>query len=49
MLAHEASDLLVVHDKALVPESGTDTPPPIGLELVAEGGDHLDEGGVVEP
>ena len=48
VLAHEAPDLLVVHDHALLPQRGSNTAPAVGLELVADGADRLDDRGVVE-
>ena len=47
VLAHQALDLLVVHDQALLPQGDPDTPPAILLELVADGRDRLDDCSIV--
>ena len=47
IFAHEALDLLVVHDHALLPQSGSNTAPTVVFELVADGADGLDDRGVV--
>src|SRR5882724_7086547 len=48
VLAHEAADLLVVRDDALLPQGGLDTAPSIGFELVAGRSDRLDERSIID-
>ena len=47
VLAHQASDLLVVHDNALLPQRRAHTAPAIVLELVADRRHRLDDRSVV--
>ena len=47
VLAHEAADLLVIDDHALLMESGPDATPALVLELVADRSHSLDNGGVI--
>ena len=47
VLAHQAFDLLVVHDPAPMPEGRLHAAPAIGLELILDRVHGLDQGGVV--
>ena len=47
MLAHQAFDLLVVHDPAAMPERRLHAPPSVGFELVLDRVHGLDQSGVV--
>ena len=47
VFAHQALDLLVVHDPAAMPECRLHAPPAVGFELVLDRVHGLDQGGVV--
>ena len=47
VLAHQAADLLMVYHHAGLPQGRAHAPVAITFELIADGGDRLDNGGVV--
>jgi hypothetical protein len=47
MLAHEAANLLVIDNQALLPEGGLDPAPAVVFELVADPSHRRDDGCVV--
>ena len=47
MLTHQAADLLVINDQALLAKRCLDATPAIVLELVADSSHRRDDGGVV--
>src|SRR5690606_13724495 len=47
MLSHQAKDLLMVDDEALLTERGSNTAPAVMLELIADRSDRLDDGGII--
>ena len=47
VLAHQALDLLMINDDALLPKGGLNTPPAVAFELVADDRNGLDDRSVV--
>ncbi|TFW51367.1 hypothetical protein CT676_43415 [Bradyrhizobium sp. MOS001] len=47
MLTHQAADLLVINDQALLAKRSLDATPAIVLELVADSGDRLNDRGII--
>src|SRR6476659_5062863 len=47
MLTHQAADLLVINDQALLAKRSLDATPAIVLELVADSGDRLNDRSII--